>query len=210
VVVSEEIWGQVIRDAAPPGIRVNVVTVALPSLRQALAHAVAEGRAPDLAILDSVWIAEFAASGFLYALDGDEGKADDSLNNSQRINRNFLAGVVRIDVDVPRTHALAKLGHEPPQTWDELRAVIRALADSGWPAVRRTGRRSAADDDVLPDRVPGVERCRVLDGEGISIDAGDGRDARVPAEPVDDGLMPPRRRHEWTRPVRLLAEARPR
>ena len=69
VVVSEQIWGQVIRDAAPPGIQVNVVTVALPSLHQVLTHAVAEGRAPDLAILDSVWIAEFAAAGFLYALE---------------------------------------------------------------------------------------------------------------------------------------------
>src|SRR3954466_11662973 len=72
VVVSEEIWGQVSRDAAPPGIQVNVVTVALPSLHQVLAHAVAEGRAPDLAILDSVWIAELAAAGVLYALEGPD------------------------------------------------------------------------------------------------------------------------------------------
>ena len=47
VVVSERLWGQVIRDAAPEGIQVNVVTVALPSLHQVLTHAVAEGRAPD-------------------------------------------------------------------------------------------------------------------------------------------------------------------
>jgi multiple sugar transport system substrate-binding protein len=69
VVVSEPLWGQVIRDAAPEGIQVNVVTVALPALHQTLTHAVAEGRAPDLAILDSVWIAEFAAAGFLHPLE---------------------------------------------------------------------------------------------------------------------------------------------
>src|SRR6185436_16821611 len=69
VVVSEPLWGHVVREAAPEEIQLNVVTVALPSLHQVLTHAVAEGRAPDLAIVDSVWIAEFAASGFLYALE---------------------------------------------------------------------------------------------------------------------------------------------
>src|SRR5205814_1791326 len=32
-----------------------------------------EGQAPDLAILDSVWVAEFAAAGFLYALEELDG-----------------------------------------------------------------------------------------------------------------------------------------
>ena len=39
------------------------------SLHQTLTHAVAEGRAPDLALLDSVWAPEFAAAGFIHALE---------------------------------------------------------------------------------------------------------------------------------------------
>src|ERR687892_33089 len=69
VVVSEGPWGQLIRDAAPGEIQVNLVTVPLPSLHQVLTHAVAEGQAPDLAILDSVWIPEFAVDGFLLPLE---------------------------------------------------------------------------------------------------------------------------------------------
>src|SRR5688572_7374916 len=60
IIVSEGPWGQLISDAAPDDIQVNLVTVPLPSLHQALTHTVADGQAPDLAILDSVWIAEFA------------------------------------------------------------------------------------------------------------------------------------------------------
>ncbi|HEX3133382.1 MAG TPA: PQQ-dependent sugar dehydrogenase, partial [Planctomycetota bacterium] len=53
----------------------------------------------------------FGSDGFLYTLDGDEGKSDDAFNNTQRINRNFLSGVVRIDVDGPRagiSHAISR------------------------------------------------------------------------------------------------------
>ena len=58
-----------IRDGAEGTVAVDIVTVARPTLHQALTHAVAEGQAPDLAVLDSVWAAEFAAAGFLYALE---------------------------------------------------------------------------------------------------------------------------------------------
>ena len=123
----------------PDGIQVNVVTVALPSLHQVLTHAVAEGRAPDLAILDSVWIAEFAASGFLYALEDldehwvrYEHEVDflEPLVSSNRSDgRTFgvspfgsVAGIWY------RRRELEALGLEPPGTWDELRDVGRALA----------------------------------------------------------------------------------
>ena len=67
-VVSGGPWGDLIRAAAPEEIQVNLITVPLRSLHQVLTHAVAEGQAPDLALLDSVWIAEFAVDGFLLPL----------------------------------------------------------------------------------------------------------------------------------------------
>ena len=171
VVVSEELWGQVIRDAAPPGIQVNVVTVALPSLHQVLTHAVAEGRAPDLAILDSVWIAEFAASGFLYALEDldehwvrYEHEVDflEPLVSSNRSGgRTFGVSAFGSVAGIwYRRRELAALGLEPPRTWDELRAVApRARRRRHGHAVRHAGRLDGRRDDrLLPDRVPGVER----------------------------------------------------
>jgi multiple sugar transport system substrate-binding protein len=51
-----------------------VATVELHELYQALTHAVAEGLGPDLAVLDSVWVPEFTAAGFLAPLEElDEG-----------------------------------------------------------------------------------------------------------------------------------------
>ena len=47
VVVSEGPWGDLIRDAAPEEIAVNLITVPLRSLHQVLTHAVAEGQAAE-------------------------------------------------------------------------------------------------------------------------------------------------------------------
>ncbi len=41
----------------------------------------------------------FGPDGYLYAALGDEGGANDSYNNSQRIDRDFFAGILRLDVD---------------------------------------------------------------------------------------------------------------
>ena len=42
---------------------------------------------------------QFGPDGYLYVALGDEGNANDSLNNSQRIDKDFFAGILRIDVD---------------------------------------------------------------------------------------------------------------
>ena len=41
----------------------------------------------------------FGPDGYLYAALGDEGQANDSLRNSQKIDKDFFAGIIRIDVD---------------------------------------------------------------------------------------------------------------
>lgn len=53
----------------------------------------------------------FGPDGFLYVALGDEGGANDSYNNSQRIDKDFFAGILRLDVDgrsgslLPHPHA---------------------------------------------------------------------------------------------------------
>jgi len=42
---------------------------------------------------------QFGPDGYLYVALGDEGGGNDSLQNSQRINKDFFAGILRIDVD---------------------------------------------------------------------------------------------------------------
>lgn len=41
----------------------------------------------------------FGPDGYLYVALGDEGGANDSHNNSQRVNRDFFSGIVRLDVN---------------------------------------------------------------------------------------------------------------
>ena len=52
--------------------------------------------------------------GYLYVSLGDEGGADDAFRNSQRIDRDFFSGILRIDVD-RRPGSLAAAGRHPGQ-----------------------------------------------------------------------------------------------
>jgi ABC-type glycerol-3-phosphate transport system substrate-binding protein len=223
IVVSEQIWGQVIRDAAPPGIQVNVVTVALPSLHQVLTHAVAEGTAPDLAILDSVWIAEFAASGFLHALEDldehwvrYEHEVDflEPLVSSNRSGgRTFGVSAFGSVAGIwYRRHELAELGLDPPRTWQELRAVARALSDAGMatPFVMPGGSKGGETTAYCLIAFLASNGARVLDGDGISVDSAETAETlEFLRSLIDDGLMPVEVvGYEWTRPVRMLAEGK--
>ncbi|MDT0469973.1 extracellular solute-binding protein [Streptomyces gibsoniae] len=142
VVVPEGSWEATVRAAAPPELSLDIVQVGLSDLRQVLVRAVAEGRAPDLAIMDSVWVHEFAASGFLAPLEDldsdwvlDEYEADflEPFRSANRFDGRPVA--VQAEADVAgiwyRRSDLAAVGHQPPRTWDELAALGRVLAQHG-------------------------------------------------------------------------------
>jgi multiple sugar transport system substrate-binding protein len=223
VVVSDRFYGDVIASAAPEGSTVSVVTVPLTSLHHFLTHAVAEGNAPDLALLDSIWIAEFAGSGFLYALeDLDEGWVrrehdTDFLERLVASNRSdgrtfgvsafgSVAGIWY------RRRALAECGLEPPRTWDELRAAALRLsrADARHPLALPGGSEAGETTTYCLVAFLASNGARVLDDDGIFLNS------RRTAETlrflrglVEDGVVAPDVvGYEWTRPIRLLAEGK--
>lgn len=55
---------------------------------------------------------QFGADGYLYISVGDEGNQNDSFNNSQRIDKDFFSGILRIDVDM-------KTENKPPNPWTD-------------------------------------------------------------------------------------------
>jgi hypothetical protein len=70
----------------------------------------------------------FGADGYLYVSLGDEGNANDSLNNSQTITKDFYSAMIRIDVDnrpdslMPNPHPANTIGPSvfvPPATLAE-------------------------------------------------------------------------------------------
>jgi ABC-type glycerol-3-phosphate transport system substrate-binding protein len=212
-------WGQMVRAAAPDGVAVNVVAVPRPALHQTLTHAVAEGRAPDLALLDSVWAPEFAAAGFLQPLESLDAEWV-----AREHQRDFLTALVNASrhdggtfavsafADVAglwyRREPVESLGLAPPETWAELRLVGRALARSGaaHPIVMPGGSSAGETTAYCLVAFLASNGARVLGPAGVMLGARAAQALRFLRKLVDDGLMPAEVvAYEWTRPVQLLA-----
>jgi multiple sugar transport system substrate-binding protein len=157
VIVPEGSWAAQIRAAVGESMRLNIVTVPLPSLHRTLTQAVGEGHGPDLAVLDSVWGAEFAQASFLLALEDLDGDwvrdvyEADFLPPFVSANRHDGATVaVQAEADVAglwfRRSALDDVGAPPPVTWDDLFQAAQALRRaSARPSVALPGGRRAGE-----------------------------------------------------------------
>jgi multiple sugar transport system substrate-binding protein len=221
IVVSEGPWGRMLRDAASGRLQINLVTVPRPSLRQVLMHSVAEGQAPDLAILDSVWVSEFAAAGFLRPIE-----EIDAAWARQEMERDFLPPLVSANryggqtygvsafADVAglwyRRRELERVGAPPPVTWNELRRVGRALVDAGAkrPIVMPGGSQGAETTAYCLIAFLASNSAAVLDGEQVVLDSPATVEAlRFLRSLVEDGSMPADVvAYEWDRSTAMLAE----
>lgn len=142
VVATEVWWPRLLSEVVPDGTLVSALTAT--DIRDVLVHAVAEGRAPDLAVFDSVLVPEFAEAGFLYPLD----ELDPAW--ASHYAQEFLPAfdpVVRHRgrlVAVPananvagvwyRRSALAAAGLDRLASWDDLVAVASSAGAAGLPA----------------------------------------------------------------------------
>ncbi len=223
VVVPEGPWERNIREAAPRDMRINVVTVARPPLHQVLTSAVAEGQAPDLAVLDSVWIPEFAEAGFLHAL---EDLDEEWVRREHEVD--FLGPLVAANrwggrtfgvsafADVAglwyRRDALEAVGMAAPRTWTELRTVARALACNGvsTPIVMPGGSRGGETTAYCLVAFLASNGAQVLGGNRVTLGSPATAQAlRFVRSLIEAGLMS---RdvvgYEWDRPIRLLADGK--
>lgn len=213
-------WEGLIRKTAPDDLTINVVTVPRSDLHQALTHAVAEGQGPDLAVLDSVWIPEFAAAGFLHPLeDLDEhwvrGEHEvDFLPPLIAANRyQDRTYSVSLYADVAglwyRRQHLATVDCDPPDTWTDLLALGQALRANGinHPMALPGGSRGAETTSYCLLAFLASNGVEVLDSGRVTLD----RPATVEAMSflrrlVDEDLLPAEAvGYEWNRPIRLLA-----
>jgi multiple sugar transport system substrate-binding protein len=221
IVVPEGPWGRMIENGVPDDVQVSIVTVPRPALHQALTHAVAEGQAPDLAVLDSVWVAEFAAAGFLYALedlDSDWLRAEHDLDFLEPLvtadrydGQTFVVSAV---ADVAglwyRRREIDEVGLGPPETWAQLRAVARALAANGipHPIVMPGGSKAGETTAYSLLAFLASNGAQVIGPDGVSLDSPATAQAlRFLRRLVDEGVMSPEVvGYEWNRPIRLLAQ----
>jgi multiple sugar transport system substrate-binding protein len=221
VVPAEGPWADMIRDAAGENNQVSILTVPRESLHQMLTHAVAEGVAPDLAVIDSVWTPEFAAAGFLHALEDldedwirDEHEVDflEPLAGSNRYGGRTFGIPPFADVAGLwyRRGALATRGLDPPRTWAQLRSVARSIADRKMPhpIVMPGGSKGGETTAYCLIAFLASNGASVLEPEGVSV----GSRATVQALRYlrslieADVMTTDVVALEWNRPIRLLAE----
>jgi multiple sugar transport system substrate-binding protein len=140
------IWN---REHTEQPIRVQFRLVGQAELRDRLMHAVAQGSATDLALLDSAWVAEFAERGYLQsfaAIDpGLRNKMTEDLVQPLLAENTVRGELYALPADADfallwyRKDWFAMEGLEPPKTWQELldrahhfqRSTVRDRYDLG-------------------------------------------------------------------------------
>jgi multiple sugar transport system substrate-binding protein len=220
VVPAEGPWENLVRKTIPDDLTVSVVTVARADLHRALTLAVAEGQAPDIAVLDSVWMPEFAAAGFLHALEDLDARwvrrefEDDFLPPLVAAcrygGRTYAVSTVADVAGVwVRRGPLERLGVDPPATWRDLRSVAAGLRDAGMssPLVMPAGSRGAETTAYCRLAFLASNGVEVLGDEVVLLDQPATVEAlRFIRRLADEGLVPAEAvGYEWDRPVRMVA-----
>ncbi|HEU4582185.1 MAG TPA: extracellular solute-binding protein [Polyangiaceae bacterium] len=131
-------------EASHPGLRVHVQQIPFLSAHEKFLTAAVAQRTPDLAQLGNTWIPEFATIGALEPLDEELAATpslapDDFFSGSWSANE-FAGHTYGVPwyVDTRllffRTDLLHEAGFaEPPRTWDEWLAMLRAIQQQGRP-----------------------------------------------------------------------------
>lgn len=137
-VVTETGWGEALRQMAllwnqvhtHPLLHLEVEELPYPRMREHLVEMVAAGTAPDIALLDSAWLAEFAAMSYILPLDEISPGWEDAHATSflptvlaaNRYHDQLVALPATIDVTVLwyRRDWLDAEGLKPPATWEDV------------------------------------------------------------------------------------------
>ncbi|HEX6384913.1 MAG TPA: extracellular solute-binding protein [Anaerolineae bacterium] len=143
VIVPDARWQQPLEEAAGlwneththPFITLAFTTIPLGELHDHLSLTVAQGKAPDISVLDSVWVAEFARRRYLCSLaELDAAWVEavrDEFYHSVRIANCYKGEQYAVPTNADaavlwyRRDWVAAEGFDPPTTWDELVSVTQ-------------------------------------------------------------------------------------
>ncbi len=113
-----------------------------PHFYERIISAIGRGEAPDLALMDSAWVTEFAAYHFIEPFDRLDGDWAQDLKNQLLepfVERNSYGGQLyafqpeaNVSLLWYREDVFEELGLEPPRTWSQLLEVGDSLKENGW------------------------------------------------------------------------------
>lgn len=157
LVISDSYREEEIRSAIPQDRSVDVRVVAYDEMRPFLLKATAEGVAPDVAMIDHVWVAEFARMHMIHSLhhlDRRWANEKQRMDIHPSVASGYAVGgelyAIPEEVNLAGvwydTLALFELGAAIPSTWEDLVAVATALKE--------------LDTDRFPIAMPGGHVAR--------------------------------------------------
>jgi ABC-type glycerol-3-phosphate transport system substrate-binding protein len=222
MVMSDQVRADQIRSSINPARNLTIEVVPYDRIHRHLMRAVAEGDAPDIAMIDHVWIAEFAESYMIYPLDElnpvwvNELVANDlhpSVASGFRYEGSMyaipeeinLAGVW-YDMD-----ALESIGAAVPETWEELLTAATALKDTHttrYPISLPGGESAGETTTYCLAAMLASNGASIMD-ETVHLDTSNAAAVlRLIRQFITDGLMDPEAiSNGWLDGPRLLAGA---
>ena len=134
-------------------LRLDIQLLGRPQLRRKIFAAVGRGEAPDLALIDWPWVAEFASLDFLHRLDEldpvwvDEFRSDlfSAFADEGKPPLYAIQPEANVSVIWYRQDWLEENGIEPPSTWDDLVGAADRLRHNGAPSLAFAGGTTAGE-----------------------------------------------------------------
>lgn len=222
IIVTEEKWQEWLTRLAPEGTELDVACfVALPRLHRSLTRLVGEGRAPDIALVDSVSVTEFARSGFIVPLE----ELDPAWFDTE-FRTDFLPPFVdALSIDgqvygVPEEGNVSGIWYRrdalddaPPATWEELLEVGREIVAAGRhpvPMAMPGGSRAGETTTYCLLGLLASNGVGVLRDGTVTLDTGATVDAlRFVRTLVEEGIvLAASVAADWDQPIRDLASGR--
>jgi multiple sugar transport system substrate-binding protein len=219
VLAGEGQWAGQLREAAGNDLRLRVTTAPFAELRAVFRRAIAEGRGPDFAIVDSVWVAEFAESHMLTPigeLDPAWAAEHDADFVRPFVDAHRFDGQGAVAVHAPADvtglwYDRAALGDAPPpRTWRELRALGRTLARGRHGLVLPGGTAAGETATYALVALLVANGATVFTPEAVTLDGPAAVETlRFLRRLVDDGTLPAETvTYDMHRAVRMLAAGR--
>lgn len=147
VVITEKRWTRPLKKAVQEvagnqSLNLNLEVLGRPHFRERMLSYIGKGEAPDIALIDSAWVTEFAAYRFIEPLNQLDPEWTNHIKsqlltpfisrNKYQNNLYALQPEGNVSLLWYRKDEFDRLNLTPPQNWLQLTTTAKKLKDAGW------------------------------------------------------------------------------